>query len=86
MNRPLQQQRNRSAGQAMAIRARSGAAAPTDSAFPQAFMLLIGVCGYGVPGWMSWREVGRGVGVSLLWQAGFFLGLAALQGAGGGSG
>jgi len=49
-------------------------------------MLLIGVCGYGVPGWMSWREVGRGVGVSLLWQAGFFLGLAALQEAGGGSG
>jgi len=45
-------------------------------------MLLIGVCGYGIRGWMSWREVG----VSLLWQAGFFLGLAALQGAGGGSG
>ena len=44
------------------------------------YMLLIGLAGYGVLGWMSWRQVGRGGEVGLLWQAGFFLGLAVLVG------
>jgi putative nucleotidyltransferase with HDIG domain len=43
-------------------------------------MLTIGVMGWVVLGWLSWGRWGEGVEVSLLWEAGFFLGLAVLVG------
>ena len=44
------------------------------------YMLLIGVMGWGVVVWLSVGRWGRGVTVSLVWEAGFFLALAILVG------
>ena len=48
------------------------------SLYLPAYMLLVGGIGYVVLGWLSVGRWQEGISVSLLWEAGFFLGLALL--------
>jgi len=45
-----------------------------------AYMLVVGVVGYGVLAWLTALRWRQGVSVSLIWEAGFFLALATLVG------
>ena len=44
------------------------------------FLLLTGLIGWGVLAWLSWERWGEGVKVELVWEGGFFVGLAVLVG------
>ena len=45
-----------------------------------AYMLLIGLLGWAALGWLSLERLKQGLQPSLLWEAGFFLGLAVVVG------
>ncbi|MCJ7750694.1 MAG: hypothetical protein MUQ65_06320, partial [Armatimonadetes bacterium] len=50
------------------------------SAFSRLYPPMVGLLGWLLLAWLLGRRYGEGVEVSLVWEAGFFLGLAILVG------
>ncbi|HUU55537.1 MAG TPA: hypothetical protein VMY87_11515, partial [Armatimonadota bacterium] len=62
------------------MQSETGADKKKRSAFSRLYPPMVGLLGWLLLVWLVGMRVGEGVGVSLVWEAGFFLGLAILVG------